>query len=106
MSCPEKCINFNYFRINFLLLDLNISLHWKLLELILHLRMFLISNLLLINIYFIYFTAVKVKLKSVKHRYPISGCDSGFMEIPADKINTELNITYSYSVKFEVCFKV
>jgi len=67
--------------------------------------MFLVSTQLLINVYIIYFTAVKVKLKSVKHRYPTYGCDSGFMEIPADKINSELNITYSYSVKFEVCFK-
>jgi len=61
-------------------------------------------NYLLIYIYINYFfKAVKVKLKSIKHRYPNLGCDSGFMEIPADKIKTELNITYSYSVKYEVC---
>jgi len=27
------------------------------------------------------------------------------MEIPADKINTPLNITYSYSIQFEVSIK-
>lgn len=43
----------------------------------------------------------------MKHKYPItaSGCGlpiEHLMEIPADKITSELNITYTYSVKFEV----
>ncbi|XP_025414820.1 transmembrane 9 superfamily member 2 [Sipha flava] len=46
--------------------------------------------------------AIKVKPKSIKHRYPVTSCDTGFMEIPADKITSELNITYTYSVQFEM----
>lgn len=53
------------------------------------------------------FLAVKVTPKSIKHSYPLSNCElslmaNNLMEIPADKIKSELNITYSYSVKFEV----
>lgn len=55
----------------------------------------------LINIY-LYFKAVKVKPKSIQHKFPVTSCNTGFMEIPADKINTPLNITYSYSIQFEV----
>lgn len=47
--------------------------------------------------------AVEVQPKSIKHKYPVSECDTGFMEISVDQITTELNITYSYSVKYEVC---
>jgi len=48
------------------------------------------------------FKAVKVRPKSIQHKFPVTGCNTGFMEIPADKINTPLNITYSYSIQFEV----
>jgi len=58
----------------------------------------------LISIY-LYFKAVKVKPKSIQHKFPVTSCNTGFMEIPADKINTPLNITYSYSIQFEVSFK-
>lgn len=55
--------------------------------------------LLSINIFNLFVLAVKVKPRSVKH-----GCSdtSEHMEIPADKLTSNLNITYSYSVKFEV----
>lgn len=55
--------------------------------------------------YYICFKAVKVKPKSIRHNYPFKSCDNALMEIPADKITEELNITYSYSVKFEVRIK-
>lgn len=51
---------------------------------------------------YVSFLAVKVRPRSIKHKYPFKTCDTGFMEIPADKITSEFNITYSYSVKFEV----
>lgn len=59
----------------------------------------------LISIY-LCFKAVKVTPKSIQHTSPVTGCVTGFMEIPADKINTPLNITYSYSIKFEVKLSV
>lgn len=45
---------------------------------------------------------MKVKPRSLKY-----GCSdsSGYMEIPADKLTSDLNITYTYSIKFEVCIK-
>lgn len=55
--------------------------------------------LCIINKYFLFVLAVKVKPRSVKR-----GCSdtNEHMEIPADKLTSDLNITYSYSVKFEV----
>lgn len=58
--------------------------------------------ILLNNLFYV--LAVKVKPKSVRHKTSLLTCDTGFMEIPADKITNELQITYSYSVKFEVSF--
>lgn len=46
--------------------------------------------------------AVKVRPRSIQHKFPVTGCNTEFMEISADKINTPLNITYSYSIQFEM----
>ncbi|XP_050527570.1 transmembrane 9 superfamily member 2 [Daktulosphaira vitifoliae] len=48
--------------------------------------------------------AVKVKPRSIKHTDDNLNCEDSlnFMDIPSDKIKTELSITYSYSIKFEI----
>lgn len=56
--------------------------------------------------FYFYYIAIKVKPKSIRHRYPIKSCGTGYMEIPADKITSELNITYTYSVQFEVSINI
>lgn len=58
-----------------------------------------------------FFQAVKFTPRSVKHdKYPfkVVGCDSPneLMGISVNSVPSELNVTYSYSVKFQVCIEI
>lgn len=61
--------------------------------------------------WFFFFLAVKFTPRSVKHyKHPVMvvGCDSPsvLIDISVDSIPSELYVTYSYSVKFQVCIEI